>query len=77
MRIGDTLEKRFATLGFTQSVLQLCELGDGLEVWKRADTRARCDANTATDSDLRLRFSKLCRHLGRSFRACSTSPRFR
>ena len=57
MRISDTLEKRLATLRFTQSVLQLCKLGDGLEVWRRADTRARCGANTATDSDDELTFA--------------------
>jgi hypothetical protein len=85
MRIDDTLKKRLAPLRFAQSVLQLCELGDGLEVWRRA-ARIRelggCGANTATtdssdNENLRLRFSKLCRLLGRSFRACSTSPRFR
>jgi hypothetical protein len=32
MRIDDTLKKCFAPLRFAQSVLQLCELGDGLEV---------------------------------------------
>lgn len=32
MRIDDTLKKRLAPLRFAQSVLQLCELGDGLEV---------------------------------------------
>ena len=34
MRIDDTLKERLAPLGFAQSVLQLCELGDGLEVWR-------------------------------------------
>lgn len=33
MRIDDTLKKRLAPLRFAQSVLQLCELGDGLEVF--------------------------------------------
>jgi len=88
MRIDDTLEKRLAPLRFAQSVLQLCELGDGLEVWRGAacgyanmlssvrvlTLRRR---TTAITNNLRLRFSKLCRLLGRSFRACSTSPRFR
>ncbi len=32
MRIDDTLKKRLAPLRFAQSVLQLCKLGDGLEV---------------------------------------------
>ena len=32
MRIDDTLKKCLATLRFAQFVLQLCELGDGLEV---------------------------------------------
>jgi hypothetical protein len=79
MRVNDTLKERLSPLRFAQFVFQLGELGDSLEVWACAvrPFSIYAYANSARYDDLRLRFSRLCMLLGRSFRACSTSPCFR